>query len=62
MRTDNKVANNTILEIRAALESEPNIIFNDLINAFSLGKKGLHLNKKGSGKLALNFISKMQCV
>ncbi len=62
MRTDNKLANSTIRNIAVAMDSMPNTILNNKINAFCLGKKGLHLNKKGSGKLALNFISKMQCV
>ena len=62
MRTDNKLANITIRAIAVAMDSMPNTILNDKINALCLGKKGLHLNPKGSGKLALNFISKMQCV
>ncbi len=62
MRTDNKLANSTIRAIAVAMDSMPNTILNNKINAFCLGQKGLHLNKKGSGKLALNFISKMQCV
>ena len=63
MRTDNKSANGTIQKIvEDELVSVPNVIFNNKIDAFCLGKKGLHLNKKGCGKLATNFISKMQCV
>ena len=62
MRIDNKLANGTIKEINIALESLPNIILNNKIDAFCLGRKGLHLNRKGSGKLATNFISEMQCV
>ena len=62
MRTDNKLANSTIRNVAVAMESLPNTILNNKIDAFCLGKKGLHLNRKGSGKLALNFISNMQCV
>ncbi len=62
MRTDNKLANATIRAIAVAMDTMPNTILNDKINAFCLGRKGLHINPKGSGKLALNFISKMQCV
>jgi hypothetical protein len=62
MRTDNKVANGVIRGVCSALSSHNNIILNDKLDAFCLGKKGLHLNKKGCGKLAANFISEMQCV
>ena len=62
MRTDNKVANGVINGVRSALGEHNNIILNDRLDAFCLGKKGLHLNKKGCGKLAANFISEMQCV
>ena len=33
------------------------IILNDNINEIHLGKKGLHLNAKGSGRLATNYIA-----
>ncbi len=62
MRTDHKLANATIRDINNALKSLPNTILNEKIDAFCLGRKGLHLNDKGSGKLAMNFISEMQCV
>ena len=62
MRTDNKLANSTIRDITNAMKSLPNIILNEKIDAFCLGRKGLHLNDKGSGKLAMNFISEMQRV
>ncbi len=62
MRTDNRLANAVIREIITAFKTMPNTILNDKIDVFCLGRKGLHLNNKGSGKLALNFISEMQCV
>ena len=61
-RTDNKLANSRIREINTSMESLPNVIINNKIDAFCLGRKGLHLNRKGSGKLAVGFISEMQRV
>ena len=62
MRTDNKLANSTIRAVNNSLKSLPNVIHNDKLDAHCLGKKGLHLNSKGTGKLAVNFISEMQRV
>ena len=38
------------------------IVDNDEINASLVGKAGLHLNMKGAGKLATNYINKMKCL
>ena len=62
MRTDNKLANSRIREVNNAFRNVPNTILNDKFDGQCLGKKGLHLNQRGSGKLAVNFIAQMQCV
>ena len=62
MRTDNKLANSTIRAVNNSLKSLPNVIHNDKLDAHCLGKKGRNLNRKGTGKLAVNFISEMQRV
>ena len=38
------------------------LVDNDNIDGTCLGKKGLHLNSKGSGKLAVNFIKKVRSI
>ena len=38
------------------------VIDNDNITGDCLGRKGLHLNKKGNGRLALNFIHKIRTI
>ena len=43
---------------KVTLSLEVHIVDNGNIVKKSLGKKGLHLNLKGSGKLAINFIKK----
>ena len=61
IRLDNNKANNTLLKLATLFKHmESNIITNDNIDASCLGKKGLHLNPKGSGRLAINFISLMR--
>ncbi len=62
MRSDNKLANSRIREVNFAFKYIPNVILNDKLDGSCLGKKGLHLNQRGSGKLASNFITQMQCV
>ena len=58
VRTDNLAANRKILELRKKLISEGvNIISNENISAAHLGKKGLHLNKHGVSRLAMNLIA-----
>ena len=60
IRLDDKKANNTLCELAILLKDAGNIICNDNVDSSCLGKKGLHLNPKGSGRLAINFISLMR--
>ena len=61
IRIDNMKANCTLRKLDAYLKgSNMEIIANDNIDGSCLGKKGLHLNPKGSGRLALNYISLMR--
>ena len=61
IRTDNKKANNTLRELDIILKNTTkDIVINDNIDITCLGKRGLHLNPKGSGRLAINFISLMR--
>ena len=62
IRTDQAKALLTIKQLNDLLnEKHKNeIINNDNINESHLGRKGLHLNRKGIGRLALNFISKLK--
>ena len=62
MRVDNQLANSTIRKINNDLKNISNVIMNDKLDGHCLGRKGLHLNQQGSGKLAVNFITQMQCV
>ena len=56
IRHDHGKANLTIRNVNKHLENlELESIDNDNINADHLGQKGLHLNPKGKGRLALNF-------
>ena len=41
-----------------ACQLELNTIDNSNINENHLGRKGLHLNRKGTGRLVLNFLKK----
>ena len=65
LRTDHAKAN-TVLRVldRKFKDSSMNIIPNDNIDGTCLAKRGLHLNQKGSGNLAMNFIKilKTTCV
>ena len=36
------------------------LIDNDNVDRSCLGRKSLHLNAKGSGRIAINFISQMR--
>ena len=57
-RLDNKNANEVLEELTEKMTIRFNdIILNDKVDSSCLGKKGLHLNPKGSGCLAMNFIS-----
>ena len=57
LRLDDARANLALRHLNFEMKSLPNIIVNDKIDGSCLGKKGLHLNAKGSGRLAINFIS-----
>ena len=61
IRTDNRKANNTLRELDVYFKNNfANIVVNDNIDISCLGKRGLHLNPKGSGRLAINYISLMR--
>ena len=60
IRLDNNKANKTLRELDEILKSLPNIITNDNVDTSCLGKRGLHLNPKGSGRLAMNYITFMK--
>ena len=60
IRADNILANHTLRKLEALLKSHGNVVKNDNIDGTCLGRKGLHLNGKGSGRLATNFISLMR--
>ena len=60
LRLDNAKANSTLRELKEILKSNYKVIVNDNIDGTCLGRKGLHLNPKGSGRLAVNYISLIQ--
>ena len=60
VRFDNARANAVLRDLNNRLKLLPDIIINDNIDNACIGKKGLHLNKKGSGRLAINYISLMR--
>ena len=60
VRTDNIQANMVLRQLYNKLKDLPNIILNENVDISCLGKKGLHLNPKGSGRLAINYISLMK--
>ena len=60
VRTDNIRANLTLREVDLYMKSLNYSVKNDNIDNTCLGRKGLHLNLKGSGRLAINFISLMR--
>ena len=61
LRFDNGLANSVCREVSEKLRvSTEDVIVNDNIDRGCLGHKGLHLNEKGSGRLAINFISLMR--
>ena len=56
IRTDDSVASIKLVFLRNRLKRDrQNIISNDNITHEHLGRKGLHLNQKGVGKLAMNL-------
>ena len=61
LRLDDHKANNTLRKLSELFKlMKYNIIYNENVDASCLGKRGLHLNAKGSGRLAINFISVMR--
>ena len=60
VRKDNIRANLTLRKVDTYFKSLPYVIKNDNIDTTCLGKMGLHLNPKGSGRLAINYISLMR--
>ena len=58
IRNDNQKARLTILRLREKLQNlNIDLITNENIHVGHLGHKGLHLNNRGSGRLAMNFLS-----
>ena len=61
IRMDNQKARLTILNIRKKLSVlNINIIDYENINQGHLGRRGLHLNNKGSARLAMNYLSRIR--
>ena len=60
-RTDNGKATLTVNKVNEHLSAlQLDIVDNANINVTSLNRGGLHLNKTGTGKLAVNFIKKIK--
>ena len=58
IKTDNKRAYSTIKDIRESITKlKVYYVLNTNIDETCLGKKGLHLNERGGGRLAANLIS-----
>ena len=62
LRIDNAKASLTLKRLTDHIMNGGNIIVHDNIDNSCLGKAGLHLNAKGTGRLAMNFISLMRRV
>ena len=63
MRQDNTKANNVQSRLSTLLHhSNVAVVNNDNMDSQHLGKKGLHLNQRGQGRLALNFKSYLRCL
>ena len=61
LRLDNMKANTVLRELSQWLKNfTKNVIDNNNIDGTCIGKKRLHLNAKGSGRLAINLISLMK--
>ena len=61
IRLDNKKANSNLRDLDTYFKNNfIDIIVNDNIDSSCLGKKLLHLNPRGSGRLAINYISLMR--
>ena len=60
-RYDEPKAKLTLLNLRRKLNTlKIPVIVNDNLNDEHIGKRGLHLNNKGAGRLAVNFMSYMR--
>ena len=63
IRVDDQKANHALRDLtRKMIASSYEIIDNSNVVSEGVGKKGLHLNDKGSGRLALNYINLMKRV
>ncbi len=67
LRLDNGKANRTLRDLDKKLNnlakvSSYEIVPNGNVIGSMIGKKGLHLNQKGSDRLAKNFIARLQCL
>ena len=60
LRLDHAKAGFTLYQLVRKMKTLENVIVNDNIDASCLGKAGLHLNRGGSGRLAINYLSLMQ--
>ena len=60
LRADNARANHVLQEVDSKLKRSTDCVTNDNIDGVCLAKKGLHLNRKGSWQLALNYIRLIQ--
>ena len=60
LRLDHAKAGLTLYQLVRKMKSLENVIVNDNIDGSCLGKAGLHLNPKGSGRLAMNYLSLMR--
>ena len=64
-RYDNAKADLTIHHLRNKMRDLSTcfqVVLNDNVGQNFIGKKGLHPNDRGSGRLAMNYISLMKCV
>ena len=61
LRIDNARANRVLQELDSKIKgSRFDCVINDNLDGTCLGKRGLHLNQKGSGLLARNYIKLIQ--
>ena len=60
MRLDESKAELTLKHLTCSMKALDNIILHENIDGSCLGRMGLHLNPRGSGRLAINFLSQMR--
>ena len=60
LRLDNAQANLILRQLDYSLKFLPNVIFNDNVDKSCVGARGLNLNARSSGRLAMNYISLMK--